>query len=99
MSKNGQKENSVMYRGRNKKLSEPTSEYSLSTIKSEDGDSILRESINCDKTVNNMYVSQTENPNETSRLINENSGYGCLLQFYSYKLSVLKIYIVLRDLS
>ena len=90
MNSNWLNKNSVMYRGRNKKLPEPTSEYSLSTIKSEDGDSILREGNICDKTVNNSYAPQTETPNETSRLINGDSGYGCFFQFYSHKFSFLK---------
>ena len=64
-----------MYRGRKKKLPEPISEFSLNNIKSDDGDSIVSEGDNSQKTVKQLHVSQSEPLDETSRLINKNSGY------------------------
>lgn len=64
----------LMYRGRNKKLPN-SSEFSLSAIKSEDVNSMASEGDNCKKTVGPLYVSQSEPPNETSRLIKDESGY------------------------
>ena len=71
-----------MYRGRTKRLPEPTSEFSLNNIKSEDGDSIDNESVNCHKRVKPFHNSQSETLDETSRLISENSGYDFVLQSY-----------------
>ena len=64
-----------MYRGRKKRLPEPTSEFSLNNIKSDDGNSINKESDNCHKRVKPFHNSQSETLDETSRLISENSGY------------------------
>ena len=71
-----------MYRGRTKRLPEPTSEFSLNNIKSDDGDSINNESVNCHKRVKPFHDSQSETLNETSRLISENSGYDFVFQSY-----------------
>ena len=71
-----------MYRGRKKRLPEPTSEFSLNNIKSDDGNSINKESDNCNKRVKPFHNSQSETLDETSRLISENSGYDFVLQSY-----------------
>ena len=70
-----------MYRGRTKRLPEPTSEFSLNNIKSDDGDS-NNESVNCHKRVKPFHNSQSETLDETSRLISENSGYDFVFQSY-----------------
>ena len=70
----------LMYRGRNKKLPN-SSEFSLSAIKSEDVNSMASEGDNCKKTVGPLYVSQSEPPNETSRLIKDESGYNCIFTY------------------
>ena len=71
-----------MYRGRTKRLPEPTSEFSLNNIKSDDGDSINNESVNRHKRVKPFHDSQSETLDETSRLISENSGYDFVFQSY-----------------
>ena len=71
-----------MYRGRTKRLPEPTSEFSLNNIKSDDGNSINKESDNCHKRVKPFHNSQSETLDETSRLISENSGYDFVFQSY-----------------
>ena len=71
-----------MYRGRTKRLPEPTSEFSLNNIKSDDGDSINNESVNCHKRVKPFHDPQSETLDETSKLISENSGYDFV--FHSY---------------
>ena len=63
-----------MYRGRTKRLPEPTSEFSLNNIKSDGVDSINNESVKCHKRDKPFHNSQSETLDETSRLISENSG-------------------------
>ena len=61
----------IMFRGKNKRLPEPPSEYSLNSIKSIETDSAAGEGDDYDKRTSNFEL----NPNESSHLVPKRSGY------------------------
>ena len=69
-------DDSVMFRGKNKKLPEPSSEYSLNTLKSIDTNSTSFSGCDDSSTVaGNCDTNNSKNPNESSQLVPKHSGY------------------------
>ncbi len=66
-----------MFRGKNKRLPQPPSEYSLDSIKSIETNSTLSGSDDCDNRASHFDIK----PNESSHLVPKHSGYDNYLTF------------------
>ena len=70
----GDCENSVMFRRKSKKLPEPSSEYSLSTINSVDKSSTVSTINDHDNPTMSLGTNDMSTPNESSQLVPKHSG-------------------------
>ena len=70
----------VCFRGKNKRLAKPPSEYSLDTIKSKKTNSTISGGEDCDNRASPFDV----NPNESSHLVQKHSGYDTYLNFFHF---------------
>ena len=75
-----------MFRGKNKGLAKPPSEYSLDTIKSIETNSTISGGEDCDNRASPFDV----NPNESSHLVQKHSGYDTYLNFFHFSQLKLK---------
>ena len=67
-------ENSVMFRRKSKRLPEPSSEYSLSTINSVDKSSTFSTINDHDHPTMSLGTNDLNTPNECSQLVPKHSG-------------------------
>ena len=72
-----------MFRGKNKRLPQPPSEYSLDSIKSIETNSTLSVGDDCDNRASHLDI----NPNESSHLVPRHSGYETYFKLFHFSYS------------
>ena len=72
-------DNRIMFRGKSKRTPEPSSEYSLNTIKNSDTNSTFRSNDDCDQRTTNFDTNDIKTCHESSQLIPKHLGYVSLI--------------------